>query len=281
MIIWIASYPKSGNTWLRALLSSYFYSKNGEFNFELLNNIDAFPSEKFFKNYPDKFNRPEDTCKYWINEQEKINKLTKYTFLKTHNALCKINNNTFTNNKNSVGAIYIVRDPRNLITSLSNHYQITTEYAFKFMIDEKKATFIKKEGRYVAFQPILSWSLNKKSWLENSMFPVLTIKYEELISETFLTFKKIITFINKITNSKTSIDRPKIINSIKNCEFNKLKKLEDKQGFAEAPYKKNSTTPVKFFHLGKNNNWKNILDKKIVREIELTFKKEMEELGYL
>ena len=74
MIIWIASYPKSGNTWLRALLSSYFYSKNGEFDFKLLNNIDAFPSERFFKNYPDKFVKPEDTCKYWLNEQEKINR---------------------------------------------------------------------------------------------------------------------------------------------------------------------------------------------------------------
>ena len=281
MIIWIASYPKSGNTWLRALLASYFYSKNGDFNFKLLDNIDAFPSERFFKNYPDKFNKPEDTCKYWLNEQEKINKLKKYTFLKTHNSLCKINNNIFTNSKNSAGAIYVVRDPRNLITSLSNHYQITTKDALKFMIDEKKATFVKKEERYVAFQAISSWSLNKKSWVENSMFPILTIKYEELISETFLTFKKIITFINKITNSKTSIDRSKIINSIKNCEFDKLKKLEDKQGFAEAPYKKDSRTPVKFFNLGPKNDWKKLLDEKIANEINFKFGKEMKELGYL
>ena len=46
------------------------------------------------------------------------------------------------------------------------------------MMDEKKATFIKKDGRYLAFQPLLSWSLNQKSWIENSMFPVLTIKYD-------------------------------------------------------------------------------------------------------
>ena len=95
MIIWIASYPKSGNTWLRALLSSYFYSKDGEFDFELLKNIDSFPSERFFKDYPDKFNDPEDTCKYWLAEQEKINKSKKNIFLKTHNALCNINNNIF------------------------------------------------------------------------------------------------------------------------------------------------------------------------------------------
>ena len=55
MIIWLASYPKSGNTWLRSMLASYFYSQNGVFNFDLLNYIDQFPSFDYFKNYKDKF----------------------------------------------------------------------------------------------------------------------------------------------------------------------------------------------------------------------------------
>jgi len=82
MIIWLASYPKSGNTWLRALLSSYLYS-DGKFNFDLLNKIDSFPSERFFKNYPDKFENPEDTTEYWLKEQEKMNQSNNITFLKT------------------------------------------------------------------------------------------------------------------------------------------------------------------------------------------------------
>ena len=69
MIIWLASYPKSGNTWLRALLSNYYFSKDGSFNFKLLKQIDSFPSPRFFKKYPDKFTEPQDTCKYWITEQ--------------------------------------------------------------------------------------------------------------------------------------------------------------------------------------------------------------------
>ena len=93
MIIWLASYPKSGNTWLRALISSYYFSNNGNFNFDLLKQIDSFPSARFFKHYPDKFEKPEDTSKYWIKEQEKINEQNKIFFLKTHNALCKINGN--------------------------------------------------------------------------------------------------------------------------------------------------------------------------------------------
>ena len=50
MIIWLASYPKSGNTLLRAMLSAYLFSKDGLFNFELLKNIPYFPSYNFFKN---------------------------------------------------------------------------------------------------------------------------------------------------------------------------------------------------------------------------------------
>ena len=82
MIIWLASYPKSGNTWLRALLSNYYFSNDGSFNFNLLKEIDSFPSPRYFKNYPDKFINPEDTSKYWIKEQEKINKQKKIFFLK-------------------------------------------------------------------------------------------------------------------------------------------------------------------------------------------------------
>ena len=51
MIIWIASYPKSGNTWLRSLISSYFFSNDGIFNQKILNLIDQFPNEKFLKDF--------------------------------------------------------------------------------------------------------------------------------------------------------------------------------------------------------------------------------------
>ena len=66
MIIWLASYPKSGNTWLRSLLSSYYFSTNGEFNFELLKKIDQFPSVNYFKDDKDLYLKPEDTSEKWL-----------------------------------------------------------------------------------------------------------------------------------------------------------------------------------------------------------------------
>ena len=142
MIFWIASYPKSGNTWLRALLSSYFYSEDGIFDQKLLENIDQFPEKKYFKSFKYDPKVITDTSKFWIKAQELINKDNKLKFLKTHNILGAIDNNKFTNKKNTLGAIYIVRDPRNIITSLQNHYELDKDEALKFILNEKNIFMI-------------------------------------------------------------------------------------------------------------------------------------------
>ena len=72
MILWLASYPKSGNTLLRSLLCSYYFTKNGNFEFSLLNNISQFPTEKKFSKYKENIKHPSDVAKYWLLEQEKI-----------------------------------------------------------------------------------------------------------------------------------------------------------------------------------------------------------------
>ena len=133
MIFWIASYPKSGNTWLRILLASYYYTKDGIFDNNVLKYIEQFPQKKFF----DKFNYDSkiiiDTAKFWIKAQEIINKDKKIRFFKTHNFFGAVNNHNFTNRENSIGGVYLVRDPRNVITSLKNFYEMNDEKAFKFM----------------------------------------------------------------------------------------------------------------------------------------------------
>ena len=280
MIIWIASYPKSGNTWLRSLLSTYYFTKDGKFNFQILNNIKSFPSSSFFEKYSDNFSEPESTAKYWISEQRSINLDKRIKFLKTHNALCKIDGHSFTDENNSIGAIHIVRDPRNVLTSLSNHYQIKKSDALEFMLQERKAIVEKKDNRYLGFNPLFSWSIHEKSWSECNKFPVLTIRYEDLQLETFVTFKKVISFISKLTNKKNSFKREKAKKTISSCQFNKLKKLENEVGFNEAISSKLTGEKIKFFNLGKDNDYKKLLGKDLIEKMNSLFKEQIKKYEY-
>ena len=73
MIIWCASYPKSGNTWIRAIIASLIYSEDGIFNFNLLRKLGQFPRRHHFNEFTDNFNDLKNLSKYWIQAQERIN----------------------------------------------------------------------------------------------------------------------------------------------------------------------------------------------------------------
>ena len=181
MIIWIASYPKSGNTWIRSLLGAYLYSDNGIFNFNLLNKIDQFPDKRYFEFFLKDFEDIKKVSAHWIAAQDRLNLFNDKTiFLKTHNALCTIENKRFTNKNNTKAAIYVVRDPRNVITSLSHHYDMSLEESFNFLTDKNIGLINRKIDSSVV-TTIGDWSNNYKSWKNLKFSPLLIIKYEDLI----------------------------------------------------------------------------------------------------
>ena len=157
MITWIASYPKSGNTWVRSIISSYFFSETGNFDFSLLKKISLYPGPKYFEN---PIKKPGEVSLFWEISQKNIIKKQKQTYLKTHNALVSLNNKSFTSEKLTLGAIYIVRDPRNVLSSLKNHYDFNDyNEAFDFMTNKKKYIWdIRKKNDFSGFQFLGSWS---------------------------------------------------------------------------------------------------------------------------
>ena len=278
MIIWLASYPKSGNTLLRSILASYFFSKDGNFNFNHLNFINQFPTISQFSKLGIDTSNEKEIFRNFIEAQKLMNKEEKsIKFLKTHSSLSKINSVNFTDFNNSLGAIYIVRDPRNVVTSFAHHYGLSIEQSTNIMIDEKK-WLSKTDITYKTF--LGSWNINYNSWkqFKNNL---LLIKYEDLVSKKKTTFLKIFKFIKNLTNNSFEIDMVKLNKSIKSTEFQKLKKLEEEKIFTESMIDNVTGKRRNFFRLGKANNWKLHLDEKFTTIIEHKFEKEMIELGYL
>ncbi len=282
MIIWLSSYPKNGNTWLRSLISAYYYTKDGFFlSDKQLNHIPQFPVKDYLEGFSYDLNLPGDTSRFWIAAQEKINLDKKIKFFKTHSALVRLGQNNFTNKKNTLGGIYIVRDPRNVLDSMSRHFQIDYEKALDVMQDQNNFTYdFKKKNDYSDYQFISSWEKNYQSWKNNNLIPVKFLKYEDLLKETFLVFKEIIKFINEISNNKEGFSREKAKNAVSSTSFENLKKIEENQGFNEGIVARENKKKIPFFNLGPKNEWKKNFDSKFIDKLNNIFEKNLIELNY-
>ena len=280
MIIWISSYPKSGNTWVRSIISSLIYSNDGFFNFELLKKIPQFPKKKYFENFTEKFQNIHELKKYWIASQNLINLDEKIKFFKTHHINCKIGDYAFTDRKNTLGTIYVVRDPRNLINSFTNHYRIDKNSAKKFISSPQSVSGAigKMNKQNNIFTILGSWKDHYISWTRKNS-NLLILKYEDLLLDPYKEIDRIIKFLENLINFKHN--EQKIKNIINSTSFEVLKKMEIDQGFEEAASDKTSLKKVNFFHLGKDNKWEQYLKKDEIDYLIDEFGYEMKELGYI
>ena len=293
MIIWLASYPKSGNTWVRTIINQIIFNdvKSTTEVFDKLSRIRRYPSKTDIVGLPQLPNHNvftkeqkkeviDFTIKNWSVSQDKINKNNKTNILKTHNILCKLNldgkNYSFADLNNTIGVIHIVRDPRNIVTSVKNHFSISTE--------EDSVEMICDNYNWTGFanneipQLLSSWSNHYNSWKK---FPnnYLLIKYEDLVSDISKEIMRIAKYLSN--HFEYEFSDKKVDEIIKNTSFENFKELETKGKFNENSINEITGEKNTFFNLGPENNWKKILKKESIDKIENEFNKEMKELGYL
>ena len=279
MFIWLASYPKSGNTLIRSMLASYFFSNDGIFNFDLIRNIKQFPKTDLFEKNGVNIHDEKEIIRNYLKVQEQINEKRSIQFLKTHSYLFNIENNPFTNLEHTLGVIYIVRDPRSIVISSSNHNNCSHQTTTDQIIDGLP---IRGDNKSSVFVYPGTWSGNYNSWKSfKSIQKYLLIKYEDLIFDKEKMFLSILKFIHKLKKIDFILDKKKFQNSIDSTNFNKLQDLENKKGFEESAIDKASGKKIKFFYLGPKNDWSKMLDKGLSTRIENIFQKEMIELGYI
>jgi len=288
MIIWLSSYPKSGNTFLRALLTSYFLTKDGMYDEKQLLKITQFPSIYLFRKYGFETSSNLGFVKNYINVQIKMNSVSgkKVRYLKTHSALLDINGYKFTDIRNTLGVIYIVRDPRTIIKSYANYFQCSLKEStnritsFLKLTDNDKENLLKYKKKFIVSH-VGSWSQHYHSWkIFRDFDKYLLIKYEDLVNDTEGSLIKILSFIYKLNRSKIVLDRNKLKNTIQSTHFDSMRKI-DQKGFIEAPIAESGNKKINFFKYGlENNNVKEIPEAlKII--LENKFENELKELNYI
>tara|TARA_Y100000590_G_scaffold381670_1_gene450993 strand:- start:155 stop:1036 length:882 start_codon:yes stop_codon:yes gene_type:complete len=293
MIIWLASYPKSGNTWIRTIINQILNNDliNNNEVFDDLLKIRRYPTQKDITGLPQIISKTNDTknkkkeliectVKNWIPSQKKINLNNKVNIFKTHNMLCEIDLNgnkyAFTDENNTLGVIHIVRDPRNLVTSLKSHFSHTT--------DEETVEMLNYKFSWTGFtenevpQLLSSWQNHYNSWKK---FPKnnLLVRYEDILTNTKNEIYKLSSYLSNFF--KLQLSDKKMERIISNTSFENFKEQEIKGNFKENSFNKKTGKKNIFFNLGPKNDWKKILNRKHANLIEKNFYSEMKELNYL
>ena len=277
MIIWLASYPKSGNTWLRMFLKSYFLKPGEKFGLEnsRLDNFKSqgFPDQEILDHLKVDYNKFEEIVKNWEAMQDYINLNNKTNYIKTHNAMVTVGSYKFTTTRNTKGIIYIVRDPRDVLVSLSHHMGINYEKAFEHLSSSYNFEYPSSGDKRYKKTLMGAWSDHYKSWKNFKSCQTLIVKYEDMVLDEYNTFKKIIKYLTEVDGAEYKEE--KLIKALKQTQFDELQKMEKDEGFSE------KGKGELFFRKGKIGEWKKDLSVNVIKKIEKIFSKEMVELGYL
>lgn len=233
-IVWLASYPKSGSTWVRALLTACMYPNEPldlsalvgapvVFDRSLLDDHAAIDSANLSLRallpYQSAFHRA------FAAEADGP------AFVKTHSAYRRADDGTALFPKEaSAGAILIVRNPLDIVASYAHHEGKTADAIIDRMADEgaRQDEWPDKAGKAVP-QLLGSWSANVISWLDQDEIPTLLVRYEDLLSEPAKQLDRITSF------TALPIDREHAAAAIEACSFDRLRAAEHRGGFAEKP----------------------------------------------
>jgi hypothetical protein len=261
-IVWLASYPKSGNTWCRIFLSNYLNKTNEPANINKLDIGAIFSSRSIIEE-----NTGYDISELTANECDELRSFafSKWSenygdnaFLKTHDAYLALPNgeNMFPV-ESTKAAICFVRNPLDVAVSFANHMATTPEKTVDKMSDSDfcLAASTKKYNQQVR-QRLLTWSGHINSWTLQKDFPVLTVRYEDMLENPSREFLSILDFL------KMPIDLDKLTKAINNSSFETIKKIEKEIGFKEKPAKCET-----FFKVGKSGYYKNILSEGSIKKI--------------
>lgn len=276
-IIWLASYPKSGNTWTRAFLSKYLGDADDELDINHLASSPISSSRLIF----DLAAGVEAACLLPAeidNLRAPIfrlhaSQLTKTRFMKTHEAWrCTDAGAPIFPADMTHGVVYIVRNPLDVAVSSSYHYATTPENAVTRLNDPNFMLVETRDGiRDQIPQLLYSWSGHVQSWLDDSGLPTLLMRYEDMLADPISAFSRLVSF------SGLEYDTDKVAEAVQATAFETLRRQERDKGFRERP----QANKELFFREGRTGGWRDRIAQELVESILATHAPTMHRLGYL
>ena len=271
-IVWLASYPKSGNTWIRAFLANL-----------VANRSDPVPLNDLPKYCEDEA-RPElftmaagkPSTELSLDEilatRPRVHELIAANargtrFVKTHNYAGAFNGHPLHNAEVTAGAVYVVRNPLDVAVSMTHHFGLTIDEAIERLGDENVATV--NDALFVS-QVLGSWSMHVKGWADMANASVLVLRYEDLLDKPAKQFAKIAKLVG------LGQDRNRVERAMKHAGFQSLSSMEKKHGFVES-----SDKGARFFRKGRVNEWRETLGREQVQRVIDAHREQMQRFGYV
>ncbi len=275
-VIWLVSYPKSGNTWFRIFLANYKKNLEGPVSLDEIESAPIASSAVDFEEqiglnpfelFPDEVDlyRPE---LYHILSTE-AEKTGEISYKKTHDA--------YTLNRDgeplfpedvSKSAVYFIRNPLDVCVSYANHGAKKIEKTLSLLVNEEASIGGKREGQLR--QKLLSWKNHSRSWKKQTQIPVHFVRYEDMLQKPVETFGGIVRFLNLEYNEE------RLEKAIRYSDFKQLQQMEKTNGFRERLQQSEQ-----FFWKGKIGNYREYLsEEQIQRIVEYNYDT-MKEFGYI
>lgn len=276
-IVWLASFPKSGNTWFRLLLANWCADRaepvhindlphpGGEimtreaFDEAALIGSGVLRSEEFDRLRPAVYQMlaVEGEGAWYVKVHEAFRRNPDGEWLYAGEAV--------------EAAIYLVRDPRDIASSLAAHFDISIEKSVSILNSPGSALAVLRDSESLQLpMRLLNWSGHVKSWLDQKEVRVHLVRYEDLRADTARVFGDALQFLGE------RADRERLERAVSHSRFGELQRQERESGFRA---RVSSINP--FFRRGRAGAWRSDLTPQLVEQIEQANRAAMERLGYL
>jgi aryl sulfotransferase len=274
-MVWIASYPKSGNTWVRILLSNLVHGADDRP--EDINNLSLHDgiagSRRIFEDQTlvdSGLLRPCEIEGLRPSVHDAYAASNTAAFVKAHDAWTYLPDGTPLLGRGARAALYLVRDPRDVAVSFAFFQAVSLDHTIEQM--NRPGTSFASDSQ--VRQRVDDWSGHVRGWLDQTDLPVHLIRYEDLQADTPSVLRRALHFLGASFESEAA-EEDSIARAVRHASFAELQRQERENGFIER-----STRQELFFRQGRVGDWRRHLSEAQVRRIESAHAPTMTRLGY-